>query len=96
MENNKNDREKENCSNEKKNIIKEIAVITQKYEQFQKLHETLDSDFASVIQLAEEKNDMTLVVKGNTLKRGSEEAFKNVKKFQKTIDLLKEKCQKMQ
>ena len=37
-ENKKNDREKENCSNEKKKITEEIAVVTQKYEQFQKLN----------------------------------------------------------
>ena len=40
LENKKNDTEKENCSNEKKKIIEEIAVVTQKYEQFQKLYET--------------------------------------------------------
>ena len=42
LENKKNNREKENCSNEKKKITEEIAVVTQKYEQFQKLYETLD------------------------------------------------------
>ena len=95
-ENKKNDREKENCSNEKKKITEEIAVVTQKYEQFQKLYETLDSEFVSAIKLAEEKNDMTLVVKGNALKRRSEKAFEDAKKLQETIVLLKEKCQKMQ
>ena len=42
LKNKKNDREKENCSNEKekKKITKEISVVTQKYEQFQKLYET--------------------------------------------------------
>ena len=65
LENKKNNREKENCSNEKKKITKEITVVTQKYEQFQKLYETVDSKFVSSVKLAEEKNDMTLVVKGN-------------------------------
>ena len=83
LENKKNNREKENCSNEKKKITEEIAVVTQKYEQFQKLYEILDSEFLSAIKLAEEKNDMTLVVKGNTLKRRSKEAFEDAKKLQK-------------
>ena len=53
LENKKNDREKKNCSNEKKKITKEIAIVTQKYEQFQKLYGTLDSEFVSAIKLAE-------------------------------------------
>ena len=76
-------------------MTEEIAVITQKYEQFQKLYGTLDSGFLSAIKLAEEKNDMTLVVKGNVLKRRSEEALEDAKKLQETIVLLKEKRQKM-
>ena len=96
LENKKHDGEKENCFNEKKKITREIAVVTQKYEQFQKLYEALDSEFVSAIKLAEEKNDMTLVVKGNALKRRNKEAFEDAKKLQEIIVLLKEKCQKMQ
>ena len=59
----KNDKEKGNCSNEKKKITEEIAVITQKYGQFQKLCEALDSEFVSAIKLAEGKGDITLVLK---------------------------------
>ena len=77
-------------------MTEEIAVATQKYEQFQKLYETLDSEFVSTVKLAEEKNDMTLDIKGNTLKRRNEEAFEDAKKLQETIVLLKEKRQKMQ
>ena len=79
FQNKKNGRQKENHFNEKKKITKEIAVVTQKYEQFQKLCKTLNSEFVSAIKLAEEKNDMTLVVKGNALKRRSEEAFEDTK-----------------
>ena len=49
------------------------------------------SEFVSAIKPAEEKNDITLVVKGNALKRRSEEAFEDAKKLQETIVLLKEK-----
>ena len=49
----------------------------------------------STIKLAEEKNVMTLVVRGNTLKRRSQEAFEDAKKLQETVVLLKEKSQKM-
>ena len=80
----------------KKKITKEIAVVTQKYEQFQKLYQTLDFEFISAIRLAEEKNNMFLVVKGNALKRRSEEVFEDAKKLQETIVSLKEKRQKVQ
>ena len=96
LENKKNDREKENCSNGKKKITEEVVVVTQKYEQFQKLYEMLDSEFVPAIKRVEEKNYITLVVKGNALKRRSEKAFKDAKKLQEAIVLLKEKRQKMQ
>ena len=54
LESKENHKEKENCSTD----------VTQKYEQFQKLYETLDSEFVSAIKIAEEKNNLTLVVKG--------------------------------
>ena len=59
----------------KKKITEEIAIVTQKYEHFQKLYETLDSEFVCGIKLGEEKNNMTFLVKGNPLKRRSKEAF---------------------
>ena len=96
LENKKNDREKENCSNGKKKITEEVVVVTQKYEQFQKLYEMLDSEFVPAIKRVEEKNYITLAVKGNALKRRSEKAFKDAKKLQEAIVLLKEKRQKMQ
>ena len=96
MENKKNDREKENCFNEKKKTTEEITVVTQKYEQFQTLYDTLDSEFVSAIKLAKEKDDITLVVTGNVLKRKSEEAFEDARKLQETIVLLKEIRQKVQ
>ena len=87
LKNKKNDRWEENCSiEEKKKITEEIAVVTQKYEHFQKLYETLDSEFVCGIKLGEEKNNMTFLVKGNSLKRRSKEAFES----------LNQKCQKMQ
>ena len=51
--------------------MEEIAVVTHKYEHFQKLYETLDSEFVCGIKLGEEKNNMTFLVKGNPLKRRS-------------------------
>ena len=46
------------------------------------------------IKRVEEKNYITLVVKGNALKRRSEKAFKDAKKLQEAIVLLKEKRQR--
>ena len=65
----------------KKKITDEIVVVTQKYEQFEKLYETLDSEFLSPVKLAEEKNDITLVVKENALKTRSKEVFEDAKKL---------------
>ena len=79
----------------KKKITEQIVVVTQKYEQFQKLYETLHSEFVSAIKLAEEKNDMTLATKGNALKRKSDEAFEDANKIQEVIVLLKEKSQRI-
>ena len=44
---------------------------------------------------AEDKNDMTMVVKGNALKRRSEQALEDTKVLDESIELLKEKRQKM-
>ena len=71
LKNKKNDRQKENCAIEKNKITEEIAIVTQKYEHFQKLYETLDSEFVCGIKLAEEKNNMAFLIKGNPLKRRS-------------------------
>ena len=81
LKNKKNDRQKENCAIEKNKITEEIAIVTQKYEHFQKLYETLDSEFVSLsnqfVKLGEEKNNMTFLVKGNALKRRRKEAFES-------------------
>ena len=79
----------------KKKITEQIVVVTQKYEQFQKLYEILHSEFVSAIELAEEKNDMTLATKGNALKRKNDEAFEDANKIQEVIVLLKEKSRKI-
>ena len=44
---------------------------------------------------AEDKNYMTMVVKGNTLKRMSELALEETKVLDESIEHLKEKRQKM-
>ena len=71
LKNKENDTQKENCSIVKGKITEEIAVVTHKYEHFQKLYETLDSEFVCGIKLAEEKNNMAFLIKGNPLKRRS-------------------------
>ena len=48
-----------------------------------------------MIKQAEDKNDMTMVVKGNVLKRRSEQALEDTKVLDESIDFLKEKRQKM-
>ena len=90
VENKKNDIEKENCSNRKKEDNQRNCCCHPEIWAIPK------TEFVSAIKLAEEKNYMTLVDKGNTLERRNVEAFKDAKNLQETIILLKEKCQKMQ
>ena len=55
----------------------------------------LDLDFVQCIKLAEEKNDMSLVKKGNALKRKSEETKSELEILNSQLKVLKEKRQKL-
>ena len=76
-------------------MFKKITVLVQRREKLQKLHEHLDAEFVSLMKQAEDKNDMTMVVKGSALKRRSEETLEDTKVVDESIELLKEKQQKM-
>ena len=85
----------DNLLKEKKRVTDEITVLVQRREKLQKLHENLDAEFVSLMKQAEDKNDMTMVVKGNALKRRSEQTLEDTKVVDESIELLKEKRQKM-
>ena len=80
---------------EKKKVTDEITVLVQKREKLEKLHENLAAEFVSLKKQAEDKNDMTMVVKGNVLKRRSGQALEDTKVVDESIKLLREKRQKM-
>ena len=58
--------------------------------------ESLDQKFVNIIKEAEEKIDMWLVIKGNNLKRKSEENRKEVEILNKTIHVPEQKRKKLQ
>ena len=87
-------RKKEDDLTKEKKVTDEITVLVQQREKLQKLHENLDAEFVSLMKQAEDKNDMTVVVKGDALKR-SEQALEDTKVLDESIELLKEKRQKM-
>ena len=84
-----------NLTKEKKKVTDEITVLVQRREKLQKLHENVDAEFVSLMKQAEDKNEMTMVVKGNALKRRGEQALEDTKVLDESIELLKEKWQKM-
>ena len=88
-------KKEDDLTKEKKKVTDEITVLVQRREKLQKLHENLDAEFVSLMKQAEDKNDMTMVVKGNALKRRSEQALEDTKVLDESIELLKEKRQKM-
>ena len=94
MEEERKRKKEDDLIKEKKKVTYEITVLVQRREKLQKRHENLDAEFVSLMKQAEDKNDMTLVVKGNTLKR-SEQALEDTKVLDESIELLKEKRQKM-
>ena len=86
---------KEDDFTKEKKVTDEITVLVKRCEKLQKLHENLDAEFVSFMKQAEDNNDMTMVVKGNALKRRSEQALEDTKVLDESIELLKEKQQKM-
>ena len=88
-------KKEDDLTKEKKKVTHEIIALVQRREKLQKLHENLDVQFVSLMKQAEDKNDMTMVVKGNALKRRSERALERTKALDESIELLKEKRRKM-
>ena len=66
-------KENDRISNEKQILLEEINSVSSKCVDLQNTSKTLDEEFILCIKNAEKKNDMNLVIKGNPLKRRSEE-----------------------
>jgi hypothetical protein len=56
----------------------------------------LDREFIDLVKEAEKKNDMTLLVKGNALKRKAEEKGKEIADITAGINILEDKKRKLQ
>ena len=92
--------QKEKQSNNEKetranHITADIESLSSKCKTLERTIKMLDSDFVECIKTAEKKNDMSLVKKGNALKRKSEETKSELDTLSDQIKVLKEKRRKM-
>lgn len=84
--------EKEIISN---HLTSDIESLSSKCKTLERTRKMLDLDFVQCIKLAEEKDDMSLVKKGNALKRKSEETKSELEILTSQLKVLKEKRQKL-
>ena len=74
-------------------VFSEVRLKQDKYKKFCK---SLDEEFVELMKAAEQKNDNKLVIKGNGLKRKSEEKLNEIETLSNVIAALKEKRLKLQ
>ena len=89
--------EKINSENENRilHLTAVIEKLTTQCEQIKKAVKLMDDEFVKCIDRAEKKNDMSLVIKGNGLKRKSEAKQEELMVLEKQLDDLKVKKQKL-
>ena len=69
--------------------------LTQRKQSLVDTCKKLDDEFIQVIREADEKNDMKLIIKGNALKRKSDEKQSQVVTLEESIKILEEKRRKI-
>ena len=74
-------------------VFSEVRLKQDKYKKFCK---SLDEEFVEIMKAAEQKNDNKIVIKGNGLKRKSEEKLNEIETLSNVIAALKEKRLKLQ
>ena len=74
-------------------VFSEVRLKQDKYKKFCK---SLDEEFVELMKAAEQKNDNKIVIKGNGLKRRSEEKLNEIETLSNVIAALKEKRLKLQ
>ena len=57
--------------------------------------DVMDKEFVDCARFAEEKNDMSLLIKGNGLKRKSEKTKEEIASIEEDIVILQEKKRKL-
>ena len=88
------EKEKE-TNNRKAIIISEINEVQLKHDEIAKTCKMLDEEFVASVRDAEEKNDMSLVVKASAMKRRCEEKKVGVQELEKALAILQEKQKKL-
>ena len=73
----------------------DINKIKVKCDQFKKAISMMESEFVDCITMAEKKNDMNYVIKGNARKRESEKISQELKLLEKELLVLEEKKKKL-
>ena len=86
-------KENNRISNEKRVLLEEINAVSSKFVDLQNKSKTLDGEFIVCVKNAGKKNVMNLVIKGNALKRRSEEAQTELK-LREALGILEEKGKK--
>ena len=61
-----------------------------------KVCKSLDDEFVELVKKAEEKDDMSLVIKANGIKRKNEEKSKTVSSLEEAVAIISEKKRKLQ
>ena len=89
-------KENDRISNEKQILLEEINAVSSKCVDLQNTSKALDEEFIVCIENAEKKNDMNLVIKGNALRRRSEEARTELKNLQEVLGILEKKQKKIE
>ena len=87
------EKEKE-TNNRKAIIISETNEVQLEHDEIAKTGKMLDEEFVASVRDAEEKNDMSLVVKANVMKR-CEEKKVEIKELEKALKILQEKRKKL-
>ena len=86
--------QQEKCDVEREKALNsESKDINLKIEDIKKSCEILH-EFLDCFMQAEKKNDMHFVIKGNSLKRTSDEKKQNIQKLEDALNILAEKCKK--
>ena len=85
---------KTDLQNQKALISKNEKHIKEKCDSLKKAISIIESEFVECIKQAEVENNMTLVIKGNGLKRKSGETKQDVSNFKKKLSELNEKKRK--
>ena len=87
---------KQDARNQPLDILStETKEVAKKKQLLLDVCDSLDNEFVKIVGEAEKKNDMGLVIKGNGLKRKSDEKRAEIKLLEDTLKVLNEKRQKI-